>query len=216
MRRSLSLDINTLSEYDSKKIFNEFGINVPPFTLAENPEEAVKFAERVGYPVVLKGNSWRITHKTERGLVKVNIKSPEELKGAFLAIKEVGGDELDGILVQRMIRGIREFIMGVAHDRTFGKVIMFGIGGVLSEAIRQVVFRAVPIDEEDAEEMVKGVSSSFLGHLRGEPPVKIAEITRMLLSLSKLAEELEVKEVDLNPVIIEDGIPYAADALIVL
>jgi acetyl-CoA synthetase (ADP-forming) len=192
---------------------------VPPERLAENAAEAVAAAEELGFPVVVKLCGNAIAHKTERGLVRLGLGTPEavhdaadELLAAAVGPRDVGAQ----LLVAPMIKGSRELMAGLARDPQFGMTVMLGVGGVLAEAIADVVFRLVPITEVDAQDMIDDLQvQSILGEFRGEAPVDRDRLAHVLVGLSEFAESHpDVVSVDVNPLIIADGIPVAVDALV--
>ncbi|MEN6330833.1 MAG: acetate--CoA ligase family protein, partial [Smithella sp.] len=210
---------NALTEAESKQILSGYGIPVVEETIALTPDEAVKAAEKYGYPVVLKGLGSKLTHKTERGLVCLNITTREELLTAADKISRSAGADLEGYLVQPMVRGRREFVAGLFCDAQFGPVIMFGLGGIFTEALDDVVFRIAPVSETQAQAMLEELrSAKLLGPFRGEAPVEQKQIIDTILGLSKLAMECpDIVEVDVNPLVAgADGGLTAVDALIIL
>lgn len=131
----------TLTEAESKDIVKQYGIPVVKEISVKTQNELEDAAQSTGYPLVLKGLGSHITHKTEKGLVKLNLKNKEELHSAASYIEEAAGDDLEGYLIQPMLEGKREFVAGLFYDEQFGPAIMFGLGGVFTEAIGDVVFR---------------------------------------------------------------------------
>jgi len=209
----------TLSEYDSKRLLKALGVPVIPETAAATLEEAVAAAEKTGYPVVLKGFGSKLLHKTEMGVVHLNLKKAEDVRLAALAVQKSAGENLEGYLIQPHVKGRREWIAGLFHDVQFGPVIMFGAGGILTEAIGDVAFRLTPLTQKDAEAMVKEIkSAALLQAFRGEQKVDMDQLTQVLMDLSRLAvEHPEVREVDINPLLTTpDGKLVAVDALAVL
>ncbi len=181
--------------------------------------DAVAAALEIGFPVVLKGLGARLTHKTERGLVHMHLKTVAEVRSAAESIQHNAGDDLEGFLVQPQIQGKREWIAGLSHDEQFGPVIMFGAGGILTEAISDVTFRLAPLSPEDAREMIAEIKSSpLLEDFRGEKKIDRSQIVRVLTGLSDLAaDHPEVFEVDINPLIATaTGDLWAVDALVVV
>ncbi|NTW78024.1 MAG: CoA-binding protein, partial [Syntrophaceae bacterium] len=210
---------NALTEAESKQILYGYGIPVVEETIALTPDEAVKAAEKYGYPVVLKGLGSKLTHKTERGLVCLNVTTREELLTAADKISRSAGADLEGYLVQPMVRGRREFVAGLFCDAQFGPVIMFGLGGIFTEALDDVVFRIAPVSETQAQAMLEELrSAKLLGPFRGEAPVEQKQIIDTILGLSKLAMECpDIVEVDVNPLVAgAAGGLTAVDALIIL
>ena len=185
--------------------------------LARTREEALRCAEEIGYPVVLKGCSAGAAHKTEMGLVKLKLGGADEVGAAYDEITGKGID-LDGVLVQEMIRGDREFVIGMSRDPQFGPCVMFGIGGIFTEVIKDVTFRVAPLTELDAEEMIEEIRmKKLLGEFRGSPPVDRGALVKALVGVGELGYgNDDIAEIDINPVIIAEGRPVAVDALVVL
>jgi acetyl-CoA synthetase (ADP-forming) len=180
---------------------------------------AVKAAKEIGLPVVLKGCSAEISHKTEKKLIEVDLRTLKEVQRAHDEIVErVGDTPLDGILVQEMVKGSRELVIGMIRDAQFGPCVMFGLGGIFTEVLKDVSFRIAPLEPRDALEMAREIKgAAVLGPFRGMPPVDMDLLVSMLINAGKLGLELEaVKEVDVNPLIIAGNKPVAVDALVVL
>ena len=176
-------------------------------------------AEKTGYPLVLKGLGSRLTHKTERGLVKLNLKNKEDVRSAALYIKDAAGSDLEGFLIQPMLEGKREFVAGLFHDDQFGPTVMFGLGGIFTEAIGDVVFSIAPLDENEARKMIGELDAQkLLGEFRGEKAVDKEAFIKTIVGLSKIGTEIpEIREIDINPLLVTaDGKVTAVDALIVL
>ncbi len=216
-----AVDENTVSltEAESKKLLQTYGVPVVEETVALTAEEAVAQAGVIGFPIVLKGLGAKLTHKTERGLVKLNLCSADEVKNACLDIQKSAGADLEGFLLQPLIKGKREFVAGLFRDEQFGPVVMFGLGGVFTEALADVAFRIAPFDEIQAKDMLEEIlSRKLLGGFRGEAPADKNQLINVLLGLSRLGvERPEVKEVDINPLLIApDGRVTAVDALVVI
>ncbi len=218
INEAIKKGIKTLSEHASKEFLKDYSVPVTEEYLAKNVEEAKKYAQKIGYPVVLKGSSSTLTHKTELNLVEVGIKDEESLADAFSAIEKRGGAELDGILVQEMIKGERELVAGLTRDPQFGPCVMFGLGGIFTEVLKDVTFRVAPLERYDAYEMMDEIKSKkILDEFRGKPAVDREKLADILINLGRIGLEYEeVAEIDINPLIIKDSIPVAVDALIVL
>jgi acyl-CoA synthetase (NDP forming) len=209
----------SLSEAESKRLLRAYGIPVVDENIAATEDDAVLLAGAMGFPVVLKGLGARLTHKTERGLVKVNLKSVEEVRTAYRVIKDSAGDDWEACLIQPLIEGKREFVAGLFRDEQFGPCVMFGLGGVFTEALNDVTFRIAPLSEAQAHAMMDEITSkNLLNDFRGEAPADRKQILQTLMGLSKLGLDYpEIKEVDINPLIImPDGQVKAVDALVVL
>ncbi|MGV8056680.1 MAG: acetate--CoA ligase family protein [Smithellaceae bacterium] len=209
----------TLTEKESKRVLQQYGVPVVEEWAVRTADDAVAKAEELDYPVVLKGMGARLTHKTERGLVKLNLPHAEALRTAAREIVASAGEELEGFLLQPQVRGRREFAAGLFRDAQFGPVIMFGLGGIFTEALDDVIFRLAPLDETDVRHMIGSLRSrKLLAAFRGDEPAHMEDLIQTLLGLSRLACACpEIKEVDINPLILTaDGRARAVDALIVL
>jgi len=210
---------DALTEAEAKRFLAAYGIPVVAELTANDAEEAAERADAIGFPVVLKGLGAKLTHKTERGLVRLNLKDRTDVTRAAGDIAVAAGRDLEGFLVQPMLAGKREFVAGMIRDERFGPVIMFGLGGVYTEALRDVTFRFAPLDQAESGRMPGELkSSALLGDFRGETAVDRNQIVRVLTGLSRLAlEHPEVAEIDINPLLIgPDGRVCAVDALVVL
>jgi acyl-CoA synthetase (NDP forming) len=209
----------TLSETESKKILKKYAIPVVTESVVATVSEAKKKAALMGYPVVIKGLGAKLTHKTELGLVKLNLNNKAEVGAACLAIKASAGADLEGYLLQPMLEGKREFVAGLFRDPQFGPVVMFGLGGVFTEALEDVVFRIAPFGEDDARAMLKELrAGKLLGDFRGESAADEDQLVQVLLGLAKLGiERPEVTEIDINPLLVSPkGKVTAVDALVVI
>ncbi len=208
---------NSLSEFDSKRVIQSAGVQITNEELAVTKEEAVEIAQKIGYPVVLKGTGHKATHKTEMGLVKLRLSSDEEVSTAYDEIMSTDA-ELEGVLVQEMISGEREFVIGLTRDPQFGPCVMFGLGGIFTEVLNDVSFRVAPLTDFDAEDMISEIKTSkLLEEFRGSPAVDREILKKALIGIGNLGlENDEIKEIDINPVIISGDKPVAVDALVVL
>lgn len=219
LKKALSENRTSLTEAESKEILKKYGIPVVEEKVVKTVEEAAKLAEKIGYPVVLKGLGARLTHKTEKGLVKLNLKNKEDVQSAALYIKDAAGSDLEGFLLQPMLEGKREFVAGLFRDEHYGPTVMFGLGGIFTEAIGDVVFRLAPIDDKEAGRMIDELQTQkLLGAFRGEKAPDRDELIKTLVGLSQLSMEIEdIKEVDINPLLVtKAGKVTAVDALVVL
>ena len=209
----------TLNEAEAKQLLRCYGVPVVEETVVETLDDAVAQAQITGFPVALKGLGSRLTHKTERGLVRLNLKDTDDVRSAAREILNAAGDDLEGFLIQPMLFGRREFVAGLFRDAQFGPVVMFGLGGIFTEALDDVVFRLAPLNEVHAGHMLDELcAAKLLGPFRGERAVKREQIVRTLLGLSRLGLDYPgVAEVDINPLLIgPDGEVRAVDALVVL
>ena len=212
-----------LTEVESKQLLEEAGIPTARARLATSRDAAVQAARDIGFPVVLKVVSPQITHKTDVGGVKLDLKSPEEVAAAFdeivAAARRASPDAtIDGVSVQQMARPGIEVIVGVSTDPQFGPVIMFGLGGVLVEVLKDVSFRIIPIASRDARQMIREIKGfPLLEGYRGQDPADLAALESLLLRVSEFVEKQpEVSELDLNPVFAYKDGALAVDARIVL
>ncbi|MGP8154591.1 MAG: acetate--CoA ligase family protein [Smithella sp.] len=207
----------TLSEYESRLVIESAGVEVVPAALAKTRDEAIKMADRLGYPLVMKGCSAELAHKTEAGMVKLNIGSPEEVARVF---DELTGKvkNLDGVLIEKMVKGSREFVIGLSRDPQFGPCVMFGLGGIFTEALKDVTFRVAPLSKEDALEMLDEINTKkLLGEFRGSPAIDRETLAKALVGVGNLGIKYDsIAEIDINPLIISGDKPVAVDALVVL
>ncbi|MDP2647216.1 MAG: acetate--CoA ligase family protein [Desulfobacterales bacterium] len=207
-----------LSEKESRDMIKAWGIPVAPAGVARTPEEAVRTAEGLGFPVVLKGFGRSLLHKTEQGLVHVNLTGPDQVRNAARAVSRNAKDRLEGFLIQPFLQGKRELIAGLFYDDLFGPVVMFGIGGIFAEAVSDVVFRIAPIGRADALEMLSEIrAQKLLGDFRGEKAVNTGQVVDTLMALSRVGmEEADIREIDINPLLVSaDGDICAVDALVI-
>ncbi len=208
----------TLSESESKRLLASFGVPIAEERLAPDPDAAAEAAEAIGFPVVVKLNGDNIAHKTERGLVRLDLGDADAVRraGADLLGLATAEDGEVALLVAPLVRGSRELIAGLATDPQFGITVMLGVGGILAEAIGDVVLRMVPIDRIDADDMIDDLATqALLAEFRGEPPVDRDALAAVLLGLSAAAEaDPRIVSADLNPLIVSDGRPIAVDALV--
>ena len=201
----------------------EYGIPVTVFKLAKNQEEAAEVARQIGFPVVLKIVSPDIIHKSDAGGVKVNLKEAEEVRSAYGRILENAkkyndAARIEGILVQEMAPQSTEVIVGAIKDPQFGQTLMFGLGGIFVELLKDVTFRIAPITQEDALEMVTKVKAyPLLTGYRNMPPADLDAIINVLVNTSRLVMDYpEIKELDLNPVMAYEKGAKTVDARIIL
>ena len=217
--RAIERGARALSEYDSKRVLAAYGVPVTREELASEAQAAVAAAGRIGYPVVVKACSPDLMHKSDQGLVVLNVADAAAVERAVEAIGQAAdGASLDGYLVQQMVRGRREVIVGALRDKRFGPCVMLGLGGVLVEAVADVAFRLAPLDERDALEMIGEIKAQRLFEaVRGEPAVDRAALSQLLIAVGRaLTENAGISQVDVNPVIFEGAAPVAVDALVTL
>jgi acetyltransferase len=209
----------TLSEHASKRLLAAYGVPLARESLIDSPRAAAEAAGALGYPVVLKLCGDAIAHKTERNLVRLGLRDAAAVEAAareLLAAKRPEDGEV-ALLVAEQVRGHRELIAGLVRDPQLGPCVMLGLGGILAEAVGDVVFASAPLSGAEARALPERLATRhLLGAFRGEPPVDRDALAAILEGLSRLAlERPDVASVDLNPLIVRDGKPLAVDALVV-
>jgi acyl-CoA synthetase (NDP forming) len=212
-----------LTEIESKEVFNSVGIETVETRLAASKEEAIALSRQIGYPVVMKIASPDISHKSDAGGVKIGLKNEAEVAGAYDEImlsihKNCPDAKIDGVSVQYMARPGTEIIIGMFKDLQFGPVLMFGLGGILVEVLKDVCFKIVPLTARDAREMIKEIKGyTLLKGYRGYERADIPYLEGLLLRISDFCEKSpEVKEIDLNPIFAYKEGAAIVDARIVL
>jgi acyl-CoA synthetase (NDP forming) len=212
-----------LSDVEALTLLEAYGIRTLAARFAKTIEDAAGAADEIGYPVALKIASSDIVHKTEVGGVRTDIGTAVDLRAAATEMldrvrRAAPAALVDGLLVQRMGRGGRETIAGFSRDPSFGPLLMFGLGGIYVEALRDVVFRLAPIHTLDAQDMVRGIRSvRMLEGVRGAPPVAFGALTDVLLRLSQLAVDIPaIQELDVNPLLAFVDGAAAVDARVLL
>ena len=212
-----------LSEVESKQLLEEAGIPVVTTRLATSREEAVRIAEEIGLPGVLKVVSPDVTHKSDVGGVKVGLETAEQVSSAYDSIMSstraaAPTASIEGVSVQSMAEPGVEVIVGATRDPQFGHVVMFGLGGVLVEMLRDVSMRLVPVEQRDARAMIREIKGlPLLQGYRQYPPCDLDSLEEVILGLSRFLEEHpEVRELDLNPVLCYPKGLVAVDARVVL
>ena len=216
-------DRTALTEFESKAILKEAGIKTTDIVLAKTKKKAMSSAAELGFPVVLKIVSPDILHKTDIGGVKLNLNSEADVEKAYdeiigAAKKHNPKAKIDGISVQPMARQGIEVIIGMSKDQQFGPVLMFGLGGILVEVLKDVSFRIVPLTKRDAREMIKEIKGyPILQGYRGQEPGDIKTLEDLLLKVSEFVEKRpEIKELDINPLFAYRDGALAIDARIIL
>jgi len=210
--------LGALDEWQAKTLLASYGITIPEGDLAGNADEAVAIARRLGGPVVLKAVGAHLSHKTEHGLVALNLQGDEAVRTAAHSLMALTEGTEAVLLVERMVRGAREFMIGMKRDPLFGPVVVFGIGGIFAEAHKDITLGVTPLDDRDIEGMLAGIRTNvLLDEFRGLPPVDRAALTDAIRALARIAEDYPaVTEIDVNPLIVEGAMPIAADALVIL
>lgn len=209
-----------LLEHEAKQVLQNMNILIPSSKLVLSEEEAIESAKEFGFPVVLKLMSKDVMHKTDSGAVVIDLSNEQEVKETYVDfMRRFDNVEIAGVLVEKMVKKGLELIIGTSTDSTFGPVILFGVGGVLVEAIKDVVFRMCPVTKEQALGAIGEIKAKILLEgFRGQPKVNKDQLADMLVKISQLAWENRefITEMDINPIIAnEDGI-FPVDARIIL
>jgi acyl-CoA synthetase (NDP forming) len=212
-----------LTEIEAKQVFQEIGINVVETQLATSRKQAAEISAGIGFPVVLKIASPDITHKSDAGGVKVGLKNRTEVAKAYgeiitAARQKYPESRIDGVAVQRQAWPGIELIIGTFKDPQFGPVIMFGLGGIFVEVLKDVAFRIIPIERRDAAEMIKEIKGyALLNGYRGQEPAHLPSLEDILMKVSDFVDRMpEINEIDINPVFAYKDSAVAVDARIVL
>ena len=212
-----------LTEIESKALLSEAGIPTVETKLAASKEEAIVISKKLGFPVALKIVSPDITHKSDVGGVKLGLKTSKQVKEAYDEIissvqQKYPKAIIDGVSVQKMARPGTEVIIGMTKDAQFGPVLMFGLGGILVELLKDVSFRIVPLEREDAQEMIREIKGyPLLEGYRGSEPVDVSILEEILLKVSRFVDNNpEIKELDLNPIFAYKDGAVAVDARVIL
>lgn len=211
IKQSISEGRDQLTTLESIDVLEAYGIRACKYGLATDEEQVAKLGNEIGYPVVMKMSSKTTSHKTDVGGVRVNIQSEEDLRAQYqdliAKLTEKGLIEgLEGVIIQEMVKGSREMVCGIATDPQFGPMMMFGLGGVFIEVLKDVTFRMAPLTDVDASEMIQSVKSyKLLEGARGTKPAQIDQIQETLLRLSQLVSDFKfIDELDINPLLISE------------
>ncbi len=213
----------TLTEIEAKGLLRQAGISVVDTRLATSKEEAISISKQLGFPVVLKIASPDVTHKSDAGGVKLGLKTPKQVGKAYDDILAAIGQKhpravIHGVSVQKMARPGVEMIIGMTKDAQFGPVLMFGLGGIWVEILKDVSFRIVPLTRRDAREMIREIKGyPLLEGYRGQEPVDVSYLEELLLKVSQFVEKNpEIKELDINPIFAYGDSAVGVDARVVL
>jgi acyl-CoA synthetase (NDP forming) len=214
---------NLLTEVESKGLLKKAGIPVVEAKLARTKREAVSLSKEAGFPVVLKISSPDVIHKSDSGGVKLGLANATQVGKAYSEIvasvtKAFPKALIEGVSVQRMAPPGVEVIVGMSKDAQFGPVLMFGLGGILVEVLKDVSFRIVPVSERDAGEMIREIKGyPVLEGYRGQKPASITALEKLIVKVSQFVEKNpQIKELDLNPVFAYHDKAVAVDARVIL
>ena len=220
---TIRTDHKVITEEESKNILKRYGISVPPYALVTSADEAVKAAKKIGFPLVMKVVSPQILHKTDVGGVKVGIDNVQDVKKTFNdmfgRLSKKKGVHVKGILLEKMVPKGVELIVGIQNDSQFGPVIMTGMGGIMTEVMKDVAFRMLPITTSDAKSMLNELKGSkLLKGFRGSEPIDLNMVAKMLVQIGKLGTENAdfINSIDFNPVVVYPKSHYVVDAKIIL
>ena len=220
IEKTLASGASALDEWQSKNLFMAYGIPIPAGALVKGEAEAVAAAVRIGGRVVMKGMGADFHHKTEAGLVVLGVEAAdaEAVAETYRLLEQRGGGGLEAVLVEEMVSSSRELMVGMKRDPVFGPVVAFGLGGVLTEALGDVVLGIAPLDERGAAELPGLIKAKkLLGSFRGYPPVDTAALAKIIQAIGQMAlDHPEIAEIDVNPILVSGAQPIAADAFIIL
>ena len=212
-----------ITEELSKSILKTYGVKVPPYALVTSAEDAAKQAKKIGFPLVMKVVSPQILHKTEVGGVKVGLENVDDVKKTFKdmygRLSKKKGVDVKGILLEKMVPKGVELIVGVQNDSQFGPIIMVGLGGIMTEVMKDVAFRMLPITTSDAKSMINELKgSALLKGFRGSAPIDLNMVAKMLAQIGKLGVDNAdyINSIDFNPVIVYPKSHFVVDAKIIL
>jgi acyl-CoA synthetase (NDP forming) len=218
VERALAAGRPALDEAAAKQILSAYGVPVPAGGVVHSAVEAAELAGTLGVPVAMKAVGALIQHKTERQLVALGLRRPDEVGEAYAALVERAGAALEGVLVEEMVAGSREFMVGMNRDAAFGPVVAFGLGGTMTEVLRDIALAITPGAEGDVAELPDLIRGrALLGPFRGRPSVDREMLIAVLRAVERIAADIpQIAEIDVNPLLIQDGRPVAADALMIL
>jgi len=206
-----------INDHEAKQLLNEFRIPLVTEKFVRRSSDVLSAAKAIGYPLVIKGVGQNLMHKTDRGLVHLNLTSEQAVEYAVQSIADEAKNELDGFLVQPHIEGRRELVAGLIQDRQFGPLVMFGVGGVFTEVFSDISIRLAPLREADVAEMLEEIKAkALLENFRGEIAANRDDLIQTLIGLSRIAETRpDISEIDLNPLLVlPNGRVLAVDALV--
>jgi succinyl-CoA synthetase beta subunit len=219
IEQALRAGADALDERAGKDLFAAYGIPVPRGSSTDSADMAVAVARDLGFPVVMKGSAKSLQHKTDAGLVLLGVADEEEVREGYRTLEAraaAAGVALEAVLVEHMVRGKREFVVGLTRDRLFGPVVMFGLGGIFTEALHDVAFAVTPLSDQDVDELIDAIEArALLGPFRGSPAVNRRALAGVIRAVAQMAQDHpEIREIDVNPLLFDDADPVAVDALI--
>ena len=207
----------SLSEFESKELLRSYGIKITKDAIVHSADEAIEQSEIIGFPVVLKISGAEFSHKTELNGVKLNLGNETSVRDAVADLyKSVDGQT--PLLISEQVKSSREFIAGVTRNDEYGLVLAFGVGGIFTEIIKDVVFRLLPASREEILSMFEELfHKELFGEFRGESEINLEKLADTLTALGECAMDREdILSIDVNPLLFDDGVPIAVDALVEL
>jgi len=218
IERAIAEGRTTLSEYEAKAFLASYGIPVTREVLVERKENLSRAIDEIGYPLVVKGCAAEIAHKTEKDLIRLDIRNEADAEMAFEEVRANMSGSSKAVLIQEMIKGPRELVVGLIRDPQFGPCVMFGLGGIFTEVLKDTSFRVAPLEKRDALEMMREIKAhKILEPIRGMPDADRETLAEILITVGRIGLEHEaIKEIDINPVILSGSKPLAVDALVVV
>ena len=218
IKEALKNSKKTLTEYKSKEFLKSYGIPVTKEREVSDQSGLLEAIQEIGFPLVMKASAEGLSHKTERGFVRVDIRNKEEAMAAFQEIIHGIDNENGNVLIQEMVKGNRELVVGLTRDIQFGPCVMFGLGGIFTEILKDISFRVLPIEKQDALDMMQEIKANkILEPIRGMPAADLDQLADIIIKVGQIGLEHEaIKEIDINPIILSGSNPIAVDALIVL
>jgi acyl-CoA synthetase (NDP forming) len=217
IENAIARGAENLNEYESKRFLATYGIPITREAIARSEEEVAAKASKIGYPVVLKGSDEAFLHKADLNLIALSLKDEKSVRRAYHQLVSRSKTKLKEVLVQEMIEEQRELMVSLYRDPQFGPCVMFGLGGIFTEIVEDIVFRVAPLTRKDAMEMLAEIKGEkILESFRGNPPIDRDKMTDILLALSQIGKEQPaIREIDVNPIKLVNGKPVAVDALVI-
>ena len=218
LEKALAENAEFLSEWEAKQLLAEYGIPTTADRLVHTVDDAVAAADHIGYPVVLKGCGRTLLHKTELDLVRLKLADADAVRAAAEDMLGRLPAEADGLIVSPMLDTRREFIAGVTHDKQFGAVVAFGLGGIFTETLKDIAFRVAPFEITEGHALIRDVAAyQLMKPVRGLPGIDRDKMAGLLAGLSRLAaDNPAIDEVDCNPILADGPNPVVVDALVKL
>ena len=217
IEQAVKKGLKNLSEHASKQVLAAYGIPVTLEFVVQSRATAIEKAEAIGYPVALKASGENVPHKTESDWIALNLKDRAQVESAYSDLMSRSDGVFEEILVQQMVKGNRELMVGLKRDPQFGPCVLFGIGGVLAEILEDISIRVAPLERLDAMDMMEDIRAKrILDAFRGRPPVDREALADILTAVGRIGlEHAGIAEIDINPIKLFNGKPVAVDALMV-